>query len=55
LKQGQKVQKEKDLDPKKEFDEIKSLFSLHRVDFEQEDIVKLYSSAYFSQDKLQIN
>ena len=43
-----------DFDPKEEFEEIKSLCSLHRIDFENEDIVKLYSSCYFSQDQLEI-
>lgn len=55
LKESQNFEKSGVLDPKDEFEEIKNLYSMHRVDFEQEDIVKLYSSSYFSRDKLQLN
>jgi len=39
LKQQVRVEHFDDFDPKEEFEEIKSLCSLHRVDFDNEDIV----------------
>lgn len=54
-----KLKKEKDapkeaFDPAQEFEDIKNLYAMHRVSMEQDDVTKLYSSCYFSRDKLRV-
>ena len=59
LRYQDKIKKEKefnklDFDPTREFEEIKNLYAIHRVNIEQEDVTKLYTSCYFSKDKLRV-